>query len=181
MKANPISIVVAFCAVLLCGSGAAGEPPAGKKHAYRSKPTAPIDVRWIENGADGRVEIEVVAGVDHVGTQLRLVVPGAGAPLGATLPAAAAGEIQTVSWTLDRPLTKSARLSLEVDTGDAVMAKQVQAPRPASKRRGVTAPATNVHDPNLPSAAPVAGAPAHGAEERLVTLPAEVTIRRAED
>ena len=54
------------------------------------KPAAPIAVRWLDDGRDGTVTVELVAGVDHVGAELRLVLPGRQRPLTARLPAAVA-------------------------------------------------------------------------------------------
>lgn len=180
MKASALTAVVALVSVLVGGPTVAGPVSLHGKDSHRSKPSAPIDIRWLSAGDDGRVEIAVTTGVDHVGARLRLVIPGAGAPLHATLSAARAGEVQTVEWMLDRPVTRSPRLAIELDTGEAVIAKQVLAPPPASgkaPRRGALPVRPS---PDLP-AVPSDAVPDERRGEELITMPAEVTIRRTGD
>lgn len=176
MNANLSKLLAAMLSCMIGWAAVAAPPQTGSKTGYRSKPAAPIDVRWLADGTDGRVEVWVTAGVDHVGARLRLIVPGAGAPLVANLPAAEAGQVQGHSWTLDRPAAGAVRLSIDLDTGDTVLSRQVFAPAGTGKRKTQRSPAPVRPD----KAHPHAGADGEGGEE-LVRLPAEVTIRRAID
>jgi hypothetical protein len=169
-------------AVLFSGhAGASDVPQVGDKRLYRSKPSAPIDVRWVSDGADGRVLVDMTSGLDHVGATLSLFVQGRGAPLVANLPSAAAGEIQAVSWSLNRPAVRPLRLSIRLDTGDAVVTRQVVAPRPAGKPRRDGARPASVSDGSRASEFAGQSAEADERRELLIRLPAAVTIRKAGD
>jgi hypothetical protein len=182
MESRSLIAIIAVLAMLLTGASVlAGAPEDGAKHAHRAKPSAPIDVRWLADGSDGRVEVAVASGVDHVGANLRLFLPGAGEPLAATLPAAGAGEVQVVAWTLDRPTSQSPRLSITVNTGDESMTRQVAAPRSAGKTRRERAPgeprADRLNSPTVGADDASSAQP----DRPLARLPAAVTIRKAGD
>lgn len=153
-------------------------PQARQTH----KPSAPIAVRWLDDGRDGKVTIELVAGVDHFGAELRLVLPGGQRPLTARLTAAVAGETQTVDWVLDRPATAAPRLLIELDTGDRRIAGTDVAPWSRGKRAGsVPRPLPEV-SPEVLQGQPALSQEDEGlADDDIVALPAEQTIRRQQD
>jgi hypothetical protein len=168
-------------ATLLTGSPLLAETPSeGVKRAYRSKPAAPIDVRWLADGSEGRVEIAVVSGVDHVGVSLRLAVSGAGAPLTASLPAATAGEVQIVSWTLDQPAKSAMRLSIDLDNGDAVIARRLVGPAVAGRSGRPKSRSRTERETSLSQDRGTADVSESVSADRLVVLPAEVAIRKAD-
>lgn len=85
---------------------AGGEAPTDNPDLTRAKPSAPVELRWLQDGRDGVVEVEVTASVDHDGLDLMLVVPGVGQQGARSLPAAGAGQAGTVSWELgERPVS----------------------------------------------------------------------------
>lgn len=100
------SLVTLLLASPLAMLQAGGEAPADNPGLTRAKPSAPVELRWLQDGRDGVVEVEVMAGVDHDGLDLMLVVPGVGQQATRSLPAAGAGPAGTVSWELgERPVS----------------------------------------------------------------------------
>ncbi len=94
------SLVTFLLASPLAMLQAGGEAPTDNPDLTRAKPSAPVELRWLQDGRDGVVEVEVTASVDHDGLDLMLVVPGAGQQGARSLPAAGAGQAGTVSWDL---------------------------------------------------------------------------------
>jgi hypothetical protein len=182
MESRSLIAIVALMAMLLTGAEVlADASERGAKPAHRAKPSAPIDVRWLADGSDGRVEVAVATGVDHVGANLRLLLPGSGQPLSATLPAAGAGEVQVVAWTLDRPASRPPRLSITVDTGAVSMTRQVAAPPAVGKTRRELARPEPHADRLEPPDEGAEGASDAQRVRPLARLPAVVTIREAGD
>lgn len=146
------------------------------------KPAAPIAVRWLDDGRDGTVTVELVAGVDHVGAELRLVLPGGQRPLTARLPAAVAGETQTADWVLDRPATAAPRLMIELDTGEGRVAGTDVAPWSRGKRAGdLPRPLPEVRPEALQERQELIKEDEEPTGEGIVEMPAEQTIRRQGD
>lgn len=145
-----------------------------------TKPEAPIDIRWIDDGRDGHVALEIVSGVDHVGAVVRLIVPGQGEPRQVQLPAAKAGEAQRAQWWLERPPAHAPRVLVEIDTGESRMPRNSAAPWARGKDRSVRAEfEARGKDRETGREKTEAGSQADQPDS-LVTLPAEQTIRPRE-
>jgi len=100
------SLVTLLLASPLAMLQAGGEAPTDNPDLTRAKPSAPVELRWLQDGRDGVVEVEVTASVDHDGLDLMLVVPGVGQQGARSLPPAGAGPAGTVSWELgERPVS----------------------------------------------------------------------------
>jgi hypothetical protein len=168
---------------LFVTSAAMADEVEGTAEARQThKPSAPIAVRWLDDGRDGKVTIELVAGVDTVGAELRLVLADGQRPLTARLPAAVSGEKQIVDWVLDRPAVTAPRLLIELDTGDRLIAGTAVAPRSRSKRAGSLPRPLPELRPEVLQGQPASSQDDAGlAEDDIVELPAEQTIRRQQD
>lgn len=98
--------LLSLCLALPLAVQAGGDKTHDHPDVTRGKPEAPVELRWLQDGRDGVVEVEVTAGVDHDGLDLMLVVPGVGQQGARSLPAAGAGPAGTVSWELgERPVS----------------------------------------------------------------------------
>lgn len=181
LPGSALALVLASIGLLAALSTVADEVEAPEVRQTH-KPSAPIAVRWLDDGRDGNVTIELVAGVDHVGAELRLVLPGGQRPLTARLPAAVRGERQSVGWVLDRPVTEPPRLLIELDTGDRRIAGTDVAPWSRGKRAGsLPRPLPEVR-PEILQGQPALSQEDEGlADDDIVELPAEQTIRRQQD
>jgi len=192
MKLNACLLMVAV--LVLAGRAFAGEasgvtapvtPEAqafvSKPRATRTKPEAPIEIRWLADGRHGDVVLEIVSGIDHVGAVVRLTTPGLGAPRVTRLPAARAGEPQTVEWQLGQPATRPLKVFIEVDTGEGRIARNAVASG-SGRKKGRAAGEIESRPEETPRAPKAAGAGTDQAEgDRLAILPAEQTIRREND
>ncbi len=192
MKLNACLLMVAV--LVLAGRAFAGEasgvtapvtPEAqafvSKPRATRTKPEAPIEIRWLADGRHGDVVLEIVSGIDHVGAVVRLTTPGLGAPRVTRLPAARAGEPQTVEWQLGQPATRPLKVFIEVDTGEGRIARNAVASG-SGRKKGRAAGEFESRPEETPRAPEAAGAGTDQAEgDRLAILPAEQTIRREND
>ena len=79
---------------------AGGDAPQVPQAVTGSKPSVPVSLRWVQDGSEGVVEVEVSAGVNHDGVDLTLVLPGVGRVSDRSLPGASAGPAGTVTWEL---------------------------------------------------------------------------------
>jgi hypothetical protein len=161
---------------------ATGAPAVvSKPRGTRTKPEAPIDIRWLADGRNGDVVLEIVSGIDHVGAVVRLTAPGLGTPRVARLPAAKAGELQTVEWQLGQPATRPPKVFIEVDTGEGRIARNAVASWSGGKK-GRAAGEFESRPEETPRAPKAAGAGTDQVNgDRLAILPAEQTIRREND
>ncbi|MGB5249912.1 MAG: hypothetical protein WBO47_09815, partial [Gammaproteobacteria bacterium] len=112
----------------------AGGAPAGDKSSaaradrHTSKPSAPVDLVWLQDGREGTVEIEIIVGTAHDGVDLLLFTDGSNAPLTQSLPAAGAGPAGAVTWTLEQPLQSAPRVMAVLRQGEARQARNFVAP-----------------------------------------------------
>lgn len=154
---------------------------ASKPRATRTKPEAPIEIRWLADGRHGDVVLEIVSGIDHVGAVVRLTTPGLGAPRVTRLPAAKAGERQTVEWQLGQRATRPPKVFIEVDTGEGRIARNAVASG-SGRKKGRAAGDFESRPEEAPRAPKVAGAGTDQTDgDRLAILPAQQTIRREND
>jgi hypothetical protein len=192
-----ISVLTALlCAGWWSGASAGGEALADVPAVTGSKPSAPVSLRWIRDGREAVVEVEVSAGVDHDGVDLTLMLPGAGPVPARSLPAAGAGPAGTVSWELEAPVTTPPRVIVVLRQGAARQGASFVAPvgarqdvvrpdgqpdaGPANAKRSRAAGEARL--PRPPAEAPEPPAPrGESAEpEALHPLPARETLRRGE-
>ena len=149
---NPRHSIPALAALLLSGFwtsvNAGGDAPQATQAVTGSKPSVPLTVRWLRDGSEGVVEIEVSAGVDHDGLDVTLVLPGQGRLSGRSLPAASAGPAGTVTWELDAPVTTPPRAVVILRQGSARQAGSF------------VAPDLDIQDQVRPDGQPEAGQPA---------------------
>ncbi len=192
MKALPKFAVLA-CLVISGGMVTAGDDMAFTvaqetrdkgasygRHKMSGKPEAPVQIRWIADGRDGRVALEIESSVDQVGAVVRLSVPGQGPLQSIQLPAAKAGELQRAQWWLEGPAEFPPRVSVEIDTGQSRMPRNAVAPWSRDKNTGIRAePGAGA---GKRSAAPDKAEIEGQGDQRdsLAPLPAEQTIRPRE-
>ncbi|MGB5588264.1 MAG: hypothetical protein WBN78_10875 [Gammaproteobacteria bacterium] len=173
----------------------AGGAPAGDKSSaaradrHTSKPSAPVDLVWLQDGREGTVEIEIIVGTAHDGVDLLLFTDGSNAPLTQSLPAAGAGPAGAVTWTLEQPLQSAPRVMAVLRQGEARQARNFVAPwragqdvvdpndskseqpRSSESRNGKNAG-------NGRNTAPVDAAVTPESETPLHAMPATETLRR---
>lgn len=185
-----------LCAGWWNGSSAGGEALADAPAVMGSKPSAPVSLRWIRDGREAVVEVEVSAAVDHDGVDLTLVLPGAGPVPARSLPAAGAGPAGTATWELGAPVTMPPRVIVVLRQGAARQGASFVAPadpgqdvvRPdgqseaeqAGGKRSRAAGETRL--PRPPAEALESGKPEGESTEpeTLHPLPARETLRRGE-
>ena len=167
------------------GVSVAQQTPGKAAHDARQmmsgKPEAPVEIRWLADGRDGRVVLEIVSGINQVGAVVRLSVPGQDRLGPIQLPAAKAGEAQRVQWWLEAPAAHPPRVSVEIDTGQTRMPRNAVAPWSRGKNGGTRAePDAGV---GKRSAAPEKAEPDEPGNQSdlIVPLPAEQTIRPREN
>ena len=97
---------------------AGGETHGDDADLTQAKPSAPVELSWVQDGRDGVVEVRVTAGVDHDGLDLMLVGPGAGRQGARSLPAATAGPAGTVTWELGERPASAPRVMVVIRQGD---------------------------------------------------------------
>jgi len=103
LSASLLSVCLVFPLAIV---QAGGETHGDHADVTQAKPSAPVELSWVQDGRDGVVEVRVTAGVDHDGLDLMLVVPGVGGQGARSLPAATAGPAGTVTWELgERPVS----------------------------------------------------------------------------
>ncbi len=110
---------------------AGGEPAATKQDRHTSKPSASVDLAWLQDGREGVVEIEVFAGTAHDGVELMLITGGPSGPdsqATRVLPSGPAGLAGTVTWTLPEPLRSPPRVLAVLRQGEARQARSFVAP-----------------------------------------------------
>ncbi|MGD8734422.1 MAG: hypothetical protein PVI08_08035, partial [Gammaproteobacteria bacterium] len=110
-----------------------------ERHKMSGKPEAPVEIRWLADGRDGRVVLEIVSGVDQVGAVVGLAVPGEGRPRKVQLSAAQAGETQRVQWWLEAPAAHPPRVTVQIDTGASRMVRNAVAPWSRGKNSEILA------------------------------------------
>jgi hypothetical protein len=129
-------IVIAGLALLALSVAPAYRAAAGPAGSP-GKPGAPVDVRWLETGADGRISVEVSAGVDYDTLELRLLIPGMdSAPAPVRLESGAAGAIRRADWYLAGEPDVAVRLLVIIEAGGQRLARVVPGPSADSKRGG---------------------------------------------
>ena len=188
-----------LAALLLAGcwtaASAGGEAAPEIRDVRSAKPSAPVALRWVRDGREAVVEVEISAAVDHDGVDLRLVVPGGGLAPASSLPAAAAGPAGTVTWELDAPVTAPPRVIVVLRQGGARQAATFVAPgdagqdvaRPDEQRDGMPADGkrsraggeAQISAPSIPSP-PSQQVEPPGEPEAVHPLPAQETLRRGE-
>ena len=158
-----------------------GKTAHDARQMMSGKPEAPVEIRWLADGRDGRVVLEIVSAIDQVGAVVRLSVPGQDRLEPIQLPAAKAGEAQRVQWWLEAPAAHPPRVSVEVDTGRSRMPRNAVAPWSRGKNAGIRAePDAGAGKRSAAPEKAESDEPA-GRRERLAPLPAEQTIRPREN
>ena len=115
-------------------SVAGGDPAATNPDRHTSKPSASVNLAWLQDGREGVVEIEVFAGTAHDGVELVLIAGGSndrGSPDSQptrVLPSGAAGSAGTVVWTLTAPVQSPPRVLAVLRQGEARQARSFVAP-----------------------------------------------------
>lgn len=145
------------------------------------KPEAPIEIRWLADGRDGKVALEIVSGVDQVSAVVRLTLPGQGSPREVQLPAAQAGQVQRVQWWLDEPAKHPPRIFVEIDTGQSRMPRRAIAPWSRGKNREIRAEFDARRDPGAVGTEKSDAESGIGPPDSVTPLPAQQTIRPRQD
>lgn len=196
---KPRQTIPALAALLFFGLwtsvNAGGETDPASRAVSGAKPSVPVSLRWLGDGSEGVVEIELSAGVDHDGLDVTLILPGVGRVSDRSLPGASAGPAGTVTWQLDAPVTTAPRVVVILRQGSGRQAGTFVAPalgvqdvvrpdgdaregRPAGKRpraAGEAVPSAEALEAEARKAeAPEAEPPAEH------PLPARETLRRVE-
>jgi hypothetical protein len=113
------------------------------------RPEAPVDVRWLEVGQDGRVSVEVTPAIDYDRLELRLLIPGLdGPPTSLELSGGAGGRVRRATWLLAAPLPVSPRLLVILETRGQRLGRTVAAPHgtgQATPPRAVPVPVPREH------------------------------------
>ncbi len=151
------------------------------QYMMSGKPEAPIEIRWLADGRDGKVALEIVSGVDQVGAVVRLTLPGQGSPREVQLPAAEAGQAQRVQWWLDEPAKHPPRIFIEIDTGQSRMPRSTIAPWSRGKNREIRAEFDARLDPGSVSTEKSDAESSAGPPDSVTPLPAQQTIRPRQD
>lgn len=93
------------------------------------KPEAPVEVRWLEAGAEGRVSVEVVPGIDYDGLELQLLVARPeGLPSRMMLGGGQRGDVRRAGWFLAAPPSVAPRLLVILVIGGHQIGRTVMAP-----------------------------------------------------
>jgi len=185
-----------FCVVAVAG----GEPAATKQDRHTSKPSAPVDLAWLQDGREGVVEIEVFAGTGHDGVELSLITGGPNGPdrqATRVLPPGPAGLAGTVTWTLAGPLRSPPRVLAVLRQGEARQARSFVAPTRLDQDvvgpQGASNETAQRTEPDANqsqiknqikngrfSPADAGPGPAPGAEVPLEEMPAQEILKRAQ-
>ena len=188
-KGLALGLLMAVVGIVSAEDGAGLQAPASAhdkgtrsgQHLMSGKPEAPIEIRWLADGRDGKVALEIVSGVDQVSAVVRLTLPGQGSPREVQLPAAEAGQAQRVQWWLDEPAKHPPRIFVEIDTGQSRMPRSAIAPWSRGKNREIRAEFDARLDPGAVGTEKSAAETRAGPPDSVTPLPAEQTIRPRQD
>lgn len=118
-----------LCLLAACAGAAAADEAPPRLDAGQA--AAPVTVRWLETGQDGRVSVEVIPGVDYQRLELRLLVTGAGGPPAPMmLSGGRRGEIRRAAWYLAKTPRVTPRLQVILEIAGHRLGRTVAAPAP---------------------------------------------------
>jgi len=127
---------LAMLSLSLSTGPAAAAGPLGSP----GKPGAPVELHWLETGAEGRISVEVIAGIDYDLLELRLLGPGLGAAaVPVTLDAGMAGAKRRADWYLADEPSSPPRVLVILEKSGKRMGRVIPAPSNGSKEAGPVA------------------------------------------